>query len=72
MSQPVPATLVDILRHIAREEPLTGTVRAFPGMTREDMGRLLEAAAEHLTALPPESPPPPPPPGVRRHRRPPR
>ncbi|EPX63127.1 hypothetical protein D187_006537 [Cystobacter fuscus DSM 2262] len=72
MSRPVPPTLVDILRHIAREEPLTGTVRAFPGMTREDMGRLLEAAAEHLTALSLEPPPPPPPPGVRRHRRPPR
>ncbi|ATB42499.1 hypothetical protein CYFUS_007977 [Cystobacter fuscus] len=72
MNQTLFPTLVDILRHIAREEPLTGTVRAFPGMTREDMGRLLEAAAEHLTALPPESPPPPPPPGARRHRRPPR
>ncbi|HEY0093692.1 MAG TPA: hypothetical protein VGB96_05180 [Archangium sp.] len=72
MSQTVPPTLVDILRHIAREEPLTGTVRAFPGMTREDMGRLLEAAAEHLTARFPESPPPPPPPGARRPRRPPR
>ncbi|HEX8537378.1 MAG TPA: hypothetical protein VF664_07920 [Cystobacter sp.] len=71
MSQTVPPTLADILRHIAREEPLTGTVRAFPGMTREDMGRLLEAAAEHLTARP-TSPSPPPPPGARRPRRPPR
>ena len=44
----LPTSLVDILRHIAREEPLSGTVRAFPGLTREDMGRLLEAAAEHL------------------------
>ena len=48
----LPSALVDILRHIAREEPLTGTVRAFPGLTREDMGRLLEAAAERLTEAP--------------------
>ena len=52
----LPTALVDILRHIAREEPLTGTVRAFPGLTREDMGRLIEAAAERLTAPPPEPP----------------
>ncbi len=54
----LPTALVDILRHIAREEPLSGTVRAFPGLTREDMGRLLEAAAEHLLdrAPAPESP----------------
>lgn len=46
--------LADILRHIAREEPLSGTVRAFPGLSREDLGRLLEAASSRLAALPPE------------------
>jgi ribonuclease HI len=50
-----PPTLVDLLRYIGREEPLTGTVRAFPGLTREDVRRLLDAAAERLAALPPES-----------------
>ncbi|MET0403101.1 MAG: hypothetical protein ABW123_11895 [Cystobacter sp.] len=69
MSQPFPPALVDILRHIAREEPLTGTVRAFPGMTREEMGRLLEAAAHHLTEAPPEPISPPPDSGPRRPRR---
>lgn len=38
----------DILRHIAREEPLTGTVRAFRGLTRERLGQLLEEAAQRL------------------------
>ncbi|HYO52028.1 ribonuclease HI family protein [Archangium sp.] len=51
-----PPDLADILRYIGREEPLTGTVRAFPGLTREDLGRLLEAAASRLVALPPEPP----------------
>ncbi|HSP79642.1 MAG TPA: ribonuclease HI family protein, partial [Myxococcaceae bacterium] len=53
-----PPNAVDILRHIAREEPLTGTVRAFPGLTREDVGRLIEAAAERLASLEPPAPPP--------------
>ncbi|HEX5748622.1 MAG TPA: ribonuclease HI family protein [Archangium sp.] len=48
--------LADILRHIGREEPLSGTVRAFPGLTREDLGRLLEAAASQLA---PRAPAPP-------------
>lgn len=51
-----PPDLADILRHIGREEPLSGTVRAFPGLTREDLGRLLEAAASQLAA--PASAPP--------------
>jgi ribonuclease HI len=55
-----PPSEVDILRHIAREEPLTGTVRAFPGLNREDVGRLLEAAAERLAGLVPTAPPAPP------------
>ena len=38
----------DILRHIAREEPLTATVRAFRGLTRERLGQLLEEAASRL------------------------
>ena len=62
-----PPDLADILRYIGREEPLSGTVRAFPGLTREDLGRLLEAAAIQLAARPAESrrpartPPPVPP-----------
>ena len=47
-----PPDLADILRYIGREEPLSGTVRAFPGLTREDLGRLLEAAAIQLAARP--------------------
>lgn len=39
-----------ILRHIAREEPLTATVRTFRGLTRERLGQLLEEAAERLEA----------------------
>ena len=49
-----PPTLADILRHIAREEPLSGTVRAFPGLTREEVGQLLEVAAERLAPLLPQ------------------
>jgi ribonuclease HI len=59
---------VDILRHIAREEPLTGTVRAFAGLTREDVGRLLEAAAERLASLEPPAPPPEVPSGLEEAR----
>ncbi|WP_225410792.1 ribonuclease HI family protein [Stigmatella hybrida] len=47
-------TEAEILRHIAREEPLTATVRAFRGMTRERLGQLLEQAAEQLA---PSAPP---------------
>lgn len=43
-------TEAEILRHIAREEPLTATVRAFRGLTRERLGQILEEAAERLAA----------------------
>jgi|SRR6218665_560796 len=59
-----PPDLAELLRYIAREEPLTGTVRAFPGFTREDVGRLLEAAATKLSARPPAAPPTPAPPSL--------
>ncbi|MCP3104885.1 ribonuclease HI family protein [Myxococcus sp. K15C18031901] len=48
---PAPS-LVDILRHIAREEPLSSTVRAFRGLTREHLGQLLEEAAVRLGGAP--------------------
>jgi ribonuclease HI len=44
---PAPS-VIDILRHIAREEPLPSTVRAFRGVTREHLGQLLEEAAGRL------------------------
>jgi ribonuclease HI len=47
MPKPKP-TEAAILRHIAREEPLTATVRAFHGLTRERLGQLLEEAATRL------------------------
>jgi ribonuclease HI len=47
MPKPKP-TEAAILRHIAREEPLTATVRAFRGLTRERLGQLLEEAAARL------------------------
>ncbi len=47
-----PPSEAEILRHIAREEPLTATVRAFRGMTRERLGQLLEEAAEQLAPSP--------------------
>ncbi|WP_246357605.1 hypothetical protein [Pyxidicoccus fallax] len=47
---PAPS-IVDILRHIAREEPLPSTVRAFRGLTREHLGQLIEEAAGRLEAL---------------------
>jgi ribonuclease HI len=46
-STPTPSE-AELLRHIAREEPLTATVRAFRGLTRERLGQLLEEAAERL------------------------
>ncbi len=41
----------DILRHIAREEPLGATLRAFPGLTRERLSRMLERVAESIEQL---------------------
>jgi ribonuclease HI len=46
---PAPS-VIDILRHIAREEPLPSTVRAFRGLTREHLGQLVEEAAARLAA----------------------
>ncbi|QSQ13573.1 ribonuclease HI family protein [Myxococcus landrumensis] len=43
-----PPSIVDILRHIAREEPLSSTVRTFRGLTRERLGQLLDEAATRL------------------------
>lgn len=54
---PAPS-IVDLLRHIAREEPLPGTVRAFRGLTREHLGQLLEDAAGRLAGLPAVPPEP--------------
>ncbi|RKG53062.1 reverse transcriptase-like protein [Corallococcus sp. AB011P] len=51
---PTPS-LVDVLRHIAREEPLTATVRAFRGLTREHLGQLLDEAAGQLDGGPREA-----------------
>ncbi|WP_224244107.1 ribonuclease HI family protein [Hyalangium gracile] len=49
-------TEADILRHIAREEALTATVRAFRGLTRERLGQILEEVAQRLAAGSPEAP----------------
>lgn len=52
----------ELLRHLAREEPLTNTVRAFRGLTRERLGQLLEELADRLGGPAPEpsrAPPPP-------------
>jgi len=38
----------DILRHVAREEPLSITLKAFPGLTRERLARLIERSAETM------------------------
>jgi ribonuclease HI len=38
----------DILRHVAREEPLSITLKAFPGLTRERLARLIERVAETI------------------------
>jgi ribonuclease HI len=35
----------DLLRHIAREESLSATLKAFPGLTRDRLTRVLEKAA---------------------------
>jgi ribonuclease HI len=42
----------DILRYIAREEPLTGTLKAFPGLSRERLTRLLERLADNAVSVP--------------------
>ncbi len=42
----------DILRHVAREEPLSITLKAFPGLTRERLTRLLEKMAESIARSP--------------------
>jgi ribonuclease HI len=59
-------TAAEILRHLAREEPLTATVRAFRGLTRERLGQILEELAERLSTgageLQPEPSAPPAPP----------
>ncbi|WP_082282906.1 ribonuclease HI family protein [Myxococcus hansupus] len=54
---PAPS-IIDILRHIAREEPLQGTVREFRGLTREHLGQLIEEAAQRLAGAPPAAAPP--------------
>lgn len=41
----------DILRHIAREEPLTATLETF-GLSRDRLARVLERVAEELEKLP--------------------
>jgi len=53
---PAPS-IIDILRHIAREEPLQGTVREFRGLTREHLGQLIEEAAQRLSGAPPTAEP---------------
>jgi ribonuclease HI len=37
----------EVLKYIAREEPLAGTLKAFPGLTRERLARMLEKLAGH-------------------------
>jgi ribonuclease HI len=57
---PLPSE-ADLLRYIAREEPLTDTVRAFRGVSREHLGQMLEALAARLSApaeVPSKSPAP--------------
>lgn len=51
----------ELLRHLAREEPLTNTVRAFRGLTRERLGQMLEELADRLGGPAPEAAPAPPP-----------
>jgi len=50
----------DILRHIAREEPLTSTLAAF-GLSREDVREVLLRLAERIDPGPAAAPPPSPP-----------
>jgi ribonuclease HI len=45
-----PPSEAELLRHIAREEPLTETLRAFRGLTRERLGQILEQLANSLPA----------------------
>lgn len=61
---PLPSE-AELLRYIAREEPLTDTVRAFRGVSREHLGQMLEALAARLSAPaeePSKAPAPTPPP----------
>lgn len=53
-SRGAPVKDADVLRHIAREEPLSATLKAFPALSREKLARLLERVA----ALAEESPRP--------------
>jgi len=39
----------DILKYIAREEPLAGTLKAFPGLTRERLAKMFEKLADRPT-----------------------
>jgi ribonuclease HI len=48
----VAAKDADVLRHIAREEPLLATLKAFPGWSRERMAHLLEKMATLSEELP--------------------
>jgi ribonuclease HI len=58
MARPPPA---EVLAFIAREEPLARTLEAFPGVSRDDLRRLLEACAEAArTTEAREAPPVPP------------
>jgi len=52
-------TEAELLRHIAREEPLTQSVRAFRGLTRERLGQMLEELADRLGGPAPEPSTPP-------------
>jgi ribonuclease HI len=50
----------EVLRHIAREEPLAATLKAFPALTRDKLARLLEKMATLVEEVrhpaPPEVP----------------
>lgn len=41
----------EILRHIAREEPLDATLRAFPALSRERLQKVLEEVADRLETV---------------------
>ncbi|MHB8877014.1 MAG: ribonuclease HI family protein [Myxococcaceae bacterium] len=42
----------EVLRHIAREEPLAATLKSFPALTREKLTRLLERMADLAEEMP--------------------
>lgn len=52
LTKPLGFREADVLRHIAREEPLAATLKAFPGMSRERLTRLLERVASLAEELP--------------------